>query len=276
MAQGETCIIIYFQICSRCNTTISSDSNAKRHYRSKHNSVPEPKSSVSHAKRQYRSKQNSVPEPKLSRPVQTIKQELVFMETYAAGDFDNPSNADDENDHKDTGGDEDTNEDNSGFLILSNGKVQCPKCPKILSKMGNAKSHFQMVHDEVKVNCPLCKQSFKNAWYRDRHIKTNHGISPKGLDLKKIVKDGENSGFLPLPNGKVQCLECQKILSKMGNAKSHFQMVHDEVNVNCQVCKQSFKNAWYRDRHIKTNHGKSARALGFETIKSEEISEDEF
>ena len=34
---------------------------------------------------------------------------------------------------------------------------------------------------------------------------------------------GENSGFLPLPNGKVQCMKCQKILSNMGNAKIHFK-----------------------------------------------------
>ena len=53
----------------------------------------------------------------------------------------------------------------------------------------------------------------------------------------------------------------------MGNAKNHFQMVHDEVKVNCQICEQSCKNAWYRDQHIKKDHGKSARALNFETIK---------
>ena len=78
-----------------------------------------------------------------SRPVQTIKQEPIAMDTYTAGDFDNPSNADNENDHKETGGDEDTNEDNSGFLILPNGKVQCPNCQKSLSNMGNAKIHYQ-------------------------------------------------------------------------------------------------------------------------------------
>ena len=144
--------------------------------------------------------------------------------------------------------------------------------------MGNAKAHYKQVHDDVKVDCQLCKQSFKNAWYRDRHIKMDHGISPKGLDLTKIVKDEDNSGFLPLPNGQVQCLECQKILSKMGNAKAHYKQVHDDVKVNCQICKQSCKNAWYRDRHIKTDHGKSARVLDFETVivKSEEISEEEF
>ena len=196
------------------------------------------------------------------------------METYAAGDFDNPSNADDENDHKDTGGDEDANEDNSGFLILPDGKVQCPNCQKCLSNMKIAKAHYKQVHDDVKVDCQLCKQSFKNAFYRDRHIKTNHGISSKGLDWKKLVKDGEKSGFLPLPNEKVQCLKCQKILSNMKIAKAHYKQVHDDVKVNCPICKQSCKNVFYRDRHIKKDHGKSARALG--SIKSEEISEDEF
>ena len=52
--------------------------------------------------------------------------------------------------------------------------------------------------------------------------------------------------------------------------------VHDEVKVDCPICKKYFKNAWYRDRHIKTDHGKSARVLDFEKIKTEEISEDEF
>ena len=56
----------------------------------------------------------------------------------------------------------------------------------------------------------------------------------------------------------------------------HNQQVHDQVKVDCQLCKKSFKNAWYRDRHIKTDHGKSARVLDFEKIKTEEISEDEF
>merc|ERR1712141_387034 len=99
--------------------------------------------------------------------------------------------------------------------------------------------------------------SFKNAWYRDRHIKTNHGISPKGL---------ENSRFSPLPNGQAQCLKCQKILCNLTVARTHYKSVHDDVKVNCQLCKRSFKNAWYRDRHIKTDHGKSARVLDFETV----------
>ena len=62
-----------------------------------------------------------------SRPVQTIKREPI---AHDAGNFDNPSNADNENDLKETGGDEDTNEGNSGFLILPNRKVQCPNCQK--------------------------------------------------------------------------------------------------------------------------------------------------
>ena len=85
-----------------------------------------------------------------SRPVQTIKQEPIAMDTYIAGDFDNPSNADNENDHKETGGDEDTNEDNSGFLILPNGKVQCPNCQKSLSNMGNAKIHYQQAEPSLE------------------------------------------------------------------------------------------------------------------------------
>ena len=151
-------------------------------------------------------------------------------------------------------------------------------CQKSLCNLTVARTHYKSVHDDVKVNCQLCPRSFKNAWYRDRHIKTNHRISPKALDLKKIVKDEENSGFLPLPNGQAQCLKCQKILSNLTVARTHYKSVHDDVKVNCQLCKRSFKNAWYRDRHIKTDHGKSARVLDFETVnvKSEEISEDEF
>ena len=170
----------------------------------------------------------------------------------------------------------DNNEDNPGFFTLPNGQVQCPICQKCLSNMTVARTHYKSVHDDVKVNCQLCTRSFKNAWYRDRHIKADHGISPKGLDLKKIIKYEETSGFLPLPNGQAQCLKCQKILSNMTVAITHFKSVHDDVKVNCPICKQSYKNAWYRDRHIKADHGKSARGLDFETIKSEEISEDEF
>ena len=75
-----------------------------------------------------------------SRPVQTIKRKPI------AGSFDNPSNADNENDHKKTGGDE----DNSGFLILPNGKIQCPNCQKSLSNMGNAKIHYQQAEPSLE------------------------------------------------------------------------------------------------------------------------------
>ena len=98
-----------------------------------------------------------------SRPVQTIKQEPIAMEIYAAEDFDNPSNADNENDHKETGGNEDTNEGNSGFLILPNGKVRCPNCQKIAG--------------------------LENAWYRDLHINTDHGTSARALDLETIKSE---------------------------------------------------------------------------------------
>ena len=117
----------------------------------------------------------------------------------------------------------DNYEDNPGFFTLPNGQVQCPICQKCLSNMTVAKTHFKSVHDDVKVNCQLCTRSFKNAWYRDRHIKADHGISPKGLDLKKIIKYEETSGFLPLPNGQAQCLKCQKILSNMTVAKTHYK-----------------------------------------------------
>ena len=50
--------------------------------------------------------EDAVPSSSTQPPRKIIKQEPVAMETQA-GDFDNPSNVDDENDHnKETGGDE--------------------------------------------------------------------------------------------------------------------------------------------------------------------------
>ena len=90
--------------------------------------------------------------------IQDQNQDLVSrvsINMHKKFNFDNPSNADNENDHKETGGDK----DNSGFLSLPNGKIQCPNCQKSLSNMGNARIHNQQVHDQVKVDCQLCKKS---------------------------------------------------------------------------------------------------------------------
>merc|ERR1712001_453653 len=143
--------------CNVCGKVVSCMSSARRHYKTTHEEI-EPTPCPLGCGLEFKNPTSLENHLKNVHSVMAIliKREPIAMETYAAGDFDNPSNADNENDHKETGGNEDTNEGNSGFLILPNGKVQCPKCPKILSKIGNAIIHDKSVHDETKVNCPLC------------------------------------------------------------------------------------------------------------------------
>ena len=69
-------------------------------------------------------------------------------------------------------------------------------------------------------------------------------------------EENEAIGLAPLPDGKVKCLKCGKILSKMGNAKRHYAFTHQPNKpAKCHICQAVFKNAEYRDNHQRNNHG---------------------
>ena len=75
-----------------------------------------------------------------------------------------------------------------------------------------------------------------------------------------IAEDfGEYTGLLvPMPDGKVACLQCGKRLSNLNNGRRHFASAH-QLNqpAKCNVCNHIFKNSQTRDSHLRQKHGLS-------------------
>ena len=69
----------------------------------------------------------------------------------------------------------------------------------------------------------------------------------------------EYEGLLvPMPDGKVACLQCGKRLSNLNNGRRHFASAH-QLNqpAKCNVCQHIFKNSQTRDSHLRQKHGLS-------------------
>merc|ERR1711994_609117 len=110
------------------------------------------------------------------------------METYSAGDFDNPSNVDDENDNKETGDEEKEIDTAAAFAKRPDGKVTClvKKCNKTFSSMSHAKEHYVRKHQPPqKLKCKLCSDVLPHIYALNRHVNRNHGISSN--EMKNVV-----------------------------------------------------------------------------------------
>ena len=68
--------------------------------------------------------------------------------------------------------------------------------------------------------------------------------------------------IVPLADGKVLCVICNKTLSKMSNAVRHFNNAHrPPQNVKCLICGKIFKSNDARGAHSKNAHGVTVSML---------------
>lgn len=83
------------------------------------------------------------------------------------------------------------------------------------------------------------------------------GAIPDETFNQDNTEEEEEAGeIVPLANGKAVCLRCNKTLSRLNNAKAHFNNVHrPPVNVKCTLCGLIFKNNTARAYHTKKVHG---------------------
>ena len=135
-----------------------------------------------------------------------------------------------------------------------------------------------------------------NAPYASKHSKTNcremtiiekaiiwlHQQLPIQFHLKEWIIDISENGnsdagseesylewnslneshFGELPNGKINCLICDKILGCMRSFTRHFKSAH-QINqpVSCPLCQSTFKNRRSRYCHYKIVHKLSTEAM---------------
>ena len=87
------------------------------------------------------------------------------------------------------------------------------------------------------------------------------GFTPESSNEKPIddaqKKPKIKVGLLPLGNGKVLCVPCQKEFSRMDHAKTHEKVKHPSdpnANFPCIVCGKNFPNEVYFFNHMRRDH----------------------
>jgi DNA-directed RNA polymerase subunit RPC12/RpoP len=82
-------------------------------------------------------------------------------------------------------------------------------------------------------------------------------------DNAPVEEEKEQLGLAPMTDGRVTCLRCGKILSKMGNARMHFKNMHEnnkaDKNIKCKLCEKKFGVKQYMHRHMVVAHGISPK-----------------
>ena len=76
------------------------------------------------------------------------------------------------------------------------------------------------------------------------------------------MDDQEQAALVPIEGEKVLCVQCQKVLSSMNNAKRHYIIRHQQnQRIQCQICHKLYKNIHSRDTHLIQIHGVKASMM---------------
>ena len=99
----------------------------------------------------------------------------------------------------------------------------------------------------------MSKSNLPNLFFKNE-LKSSNTILQFYISA---FSDTDRSGFLiPLPDGRVQCLQCGKQISNIKNGKRHLRMVHQSNAPSmCKICKKFFKNKQTIDTHMRQSHG---------------------
>ena len=139
------------------------------------------------------------------------------------------------------------------FSFIDNGRVHCNDCNQTLSCFKSARSHYKKFHmaknDGSKFICNLCNEEFAMKYDLMNHLKEIHSRTktPKGIIYDKLKHIG---------NGRIECLECNKIFSSKETARVHHKYVHmkDYIAFKCEVCLKHFKHKVSLVSHMQNMH----------------------
>ena len=149
------------------------------------------------------------------------------------------------------------NDQNRCCLLLGwlggEGKVQCSVCLKLLHPRG-MKRHLSEVHAESKdLKCPACSGTFRNKSSLDTHrrkcfmpLHADQGKQTLYLLPQLTVK----STYAILGRNN-WCEVCDKTVV---NFRRHMRDVHNNTEVQCEVCQKVFKNDSSCKKHMRVLH----------------------
>jgi len=126
------------------------------------------------------------------------------------------------------------------------------------------------VEDLIK-NLPQHEDVYNNSKDDSKMIKLEESLTRALADEQqkeykveeeKEEEEKEVDGLLKLPDGKVTCLKCNKVLGNQASANRHYTTAHMTLpRIKCKLCKKTFKNKASLGKHVKSAHGIKASAL---------------
>ena len=134
---------------------------------------------------------------------------------------------------------------------IENGCVHCSDCNKTLSGNKSARSHYLQWHmaknDGNTFVCKLCNEEFTTKYVLMNHLQEIHGRTkiPKGILSEKLE---------PFEDGRMKCLDCNKLFSSKETARTHYQKLHLDERYICRVCSKKFTTEGYMKKHMKVAH----------------------
>ena len=115
------------------------------------------------------------------------------------------------------------------FSFLKTNKENiCDECKKVFSISKNLKQHIIDIHIGFTRECQICKKQIKDGNFR-KHMSYHE-------DTKKY-----------------QCNLCEKVFSSKGTLKQHGIDVHNEIRLECEICKKTVVNGYF-EKHMRDMH----------------------
>ena len=166
----------------------------------------------------------------------------------------------------------------------------CEFCQQTFKLQFTLKIHVNAVHKKIKrFGCRNCSERFSSAPIRNKHIIECQLNSPSKMKIEiSSVDDNDNQKLLEQDlsqtlNGKIsqianesaktlKCPICSKSFGCQANLEMHVYCVHDNFKrFECRNCKERFKSASVRDKHIITCENVSSSTMKNEIDKPDKI-----
>lgn len=149
--------------------------------------------------------------------------------------------------------------------------VTCPYCvhSKIYKDKDNLRKHCRKVHQDQKLKCPDCNESFYLSYQLKRHRRTAHekksySRSKSSYDPSKQEKsicchcgkimaahymDRHINDVHLKAHVQYTCDLCKTIMHTKGGLISHMRRKHMDVKYECSYCKEAFPSYGIRRTH---------------------------
>ena len=132
-----------------------------------------------------------------------------------------------------------------------NEENKCGQCKGTFKSLRKLQQHCTQVHGERKLKCDKCGKWFILKSQLKAHMKKCNGI----FRLKDVnsYREDINYKIIKTDQGKsFQCINCEKIFSKLKAAQSHY---HREKVYQCHNCTEAFAYQSVLEKHVRKCDG---------------------